>query len=122
MQAMNLISEALRADEQALGKGGVAHVALHVRAVVCLAELERNKGAYSVAVPLLKEAADLCREHLLEDDPIMGKKHRTLFCCAVRAREETSQQLFYILCLFFTRSLRGFVFGTKILRFILFIY
>lgn len=43
-----------------------------------MAEVNRNKGSYTIAVPLLQEAIDICTEHLFEDEAIMGTAPHTI--------------------------------------------
>ena len=75
---MALLNVAIKQDQQSLGKAGLQHQQLYLAALQALGELHRNRGAYEVAAPLFEQAVSICKEHLLEDDAVMGEVHTSL--------------------------------------------
>ena len=70
---MKLVDLQYKQDFLNIGKATISTCILYVTAIIAMAELHRNQGAYDVAVPLLQQAYDISIENNLAEEAVQAE-------------------------------------------------
>lgn len=65
-------------DFQNIGKATIRTCLLYITAIIAMAELHRNQGSYTVAVPLLQQAYDISIENNLGEEAVQAELFTSL--------------------------------------------
>jgi tetratricopeptide (TPR) repeat protein len=92
---MTLVTFTIKNDVKSLGTPQAAQMQLYVRAVLGMADLHRNTGAYGVAIQMLDELKQTVDDSLLPEDPLVAD-----YLCSVaslaklKGNHEEAKELF----------------------------